>query len=227
MINFSFRSAAGSALNNVSSINSTYSSYANSINSDSSFNVLSYISSHDTGSQDSKGLFYGAYAESAEQQKLAGSLLAMCPGAIQIYYGDEAGRKDSAVSFTGDKDQKNRSQMPWASDDAGYNSALAYTFDSGIHEHWAKMLNFRKKHIAVGAGSHVKISESPYTFSRVRGDDKVVVVLGASGSVTVDVSSIGAAKVKDAYTGTTADVSNGKAIFTVGTNGVLLIESAE
>ncbi|MBQ1999132.1 MAG: hypothetical protein II220_06595, partial [Spirochaetales bacterium] len=61
-------------------------------------------------------------------------------------------------------------------------------------------------------------------------DDIVVVVMGATaGEVTVDVSSIGAAKVKDAYTGTVAAVTDGKATFTVteANNGTLLIEAAE
>lgn len=222
MINFSFRAAAGNAVANLSSIDSTYSDYASKINGDKSFNVLSYISSHDTGSQDQKGLFYGAYAETVAAQKNAGSLLAMCPGAIQIYYGDEAGRKDSpTATFTGDKDQKNRSQMPWSAEDG---------FDSEIHDHWAKMLNFRKAHPAIGSGSHAKITvTSGYAFSRTRTDDKVVVVLGANaGNLEVDVSSIGATKVKDAYSNRNAvDVTDGKATFTVGENGILLIEKAE
>lgn len=231
MINFSFRLAAKNALTTISDIDTTYSSYAENINSDPAFNVLSYISSHDTGAQDSNGLFYSAYSKSAEKQMIAGSLLAMCPGAIQVYYGDEAGRKDSDASFKGDDDQKNRSQMPWKSVEAGYNAALNYTFDENIHAHWSKVLNFRKNHTAVGAGVHKKIDLSAgYAFSREKGNDKVVVVLGAAeGEVTVDVSSIGAAKVKDFYTGEPADVTNGKATFMITdkNNGTLLIEAAQ
>lgn len=230
MINFTFREKAKDAVEMPSEIDSVYSDYAKKINSDAAFNVLSYISSHDTGSQDQKGLFYGAYADSADEQKMAGSLLSMCPGAIQIYYGDEAGRKDSSVaSFSGDSDQKNRSQMPWASGEDGYDSALSYAFDSGIHEHWKKMLNFRKNHPAIGAGNHTKLSvDNGYAFSRVKDSDKVVVVLGATtGTLEVDVSSIGASSVKDAYAGSTVSVTDGKASFSVGSSGVLLIEAAD
>ena len=229
MINFSFRTVAGSALTNVASIESTYSSYANALNRDSNFNVLSYISSHDTGAQDSKGLFYSDFSgANPSKQMIAGSLLAMCPGAIQVYYGDEAGRKNSNATFSGDKDQKNRSQMPWAEGEAGYNADLAYTFNADIHAHWSKVLNFRAKHIAIGAGSHKQINTTPYTFARENGDDKVVVVMGAvAGDVTVDVSSIGTAQVRDAYTGTVVTVSDGKATFNVtdANNGTLLIEA--
>ena len=231
MINFSFRTAAGSALTNVASIESTYSSYANALNRDSNFNVLSYISSHDTGAQDSKGLFYSDFSvANVSKQKLAGSLLAMCPGAIQVYYGDEAGRKNSNATFSGDKDQKNRSQMPWAEGEAGYNADLTYTFNADIHAHWSKVLNFRANHIAIGAGSHKQINTAPYTFARENGNDKVIVILGLlNGDITVDVSSIGSAKVKDFYTDTVVDVTDGKATFTVtdANNGTLLIEAAE
>ncbi|MEE1291099.1 MAG: hypothetical protein UHW86_08720, partial [Spirochaetota bacterium] len=61
-------------------------------------------------------------------------------------------------------------------------------------------------------------------------DDKVVVVMGAAaGDVTVDVSSIGTAMVKDAYTGTVVTVSGGKATFNVtdANNGTLLIEAVK
>ncbi|MBR3731597.1 MAG: hypothetical protein IKN25_03010, partial [Spirochaetales bacterium] len=185
--------------------------------SDDNFNMLTYISSHDTT------LCYSYYAKFAINQKLAGSLLAFCPGAIQIYYGDECGRK---VSSSTDAEQQTRSQMPW--DEDGYRSAqLGYDFDADIHAHWSKVLNFRKNHVAVGAGTHTKIKDAPYTFSRVKGSDKVIVVLGASGSVEVDVSAIGATKVKDAYTGNVVDVADGKATFTADSNGVILIEAAE
>ena len=233
MINFNFRSAANLTLKNgFSQIEKTYSNYASKINSDSEFNVLSYISSHDTGSQDSKGLFYSDYSKGdTNKQKLAGSFLAMCPGAIQIYYGDEAGRENSNAPKE-DKDQKNRSQMPWAEGDAGYNPDLSYKFNNAIYSHWSKVLNFRAAHVAIGAGSHKQVTDvtAGYAFARAKDNDKVVVVMGATaGDVTVDVSSIGSAKVKDFYTDTVVDVVNGKATFNVtdANNGTLLIEAAE
>ena len=236
MINFGFRTVAKNALSTITTIENTYSTYASKINTDSEFNVLSYISSHDTGSQDKKGVFYSDLASAnPEKQILAGSLLAMCPGAIQIYYGDEAGRKNSNAIFSekdSDKDQKNRSQMPWAEGEDGYNPDLSYKFNNAIYSHWSKVLNFRANHVAVGAGSHKQITDvtDGYAFAREKDNDKVVVVMGATaGDVIVDVSSIGTAKVKDFYTDTVVDVVNGKATFTVteANNGTLLIEAAE
>ena len=232
MINFSFRSAAGNAIKNPSEINSTYNNYAQLINSNANFNALSYISSHDTGSQDDKGLFYSDYSMNADKQKLAGSLLAMCPGGIQVYYGDEAGRKNSTFNLSGDKDQKNRSQMPWPETDelysSEYSNGIYYKFDNEIYSHWAKMLKFRADHIAVATGSHKQMAKKPYAFARQKDDDKVIVILGLiNGDVIVDVSSIGTAQVRDAYTGTVVTVSGGKATFTVtdANNGTLLIEA--
>lgn len=229
LINFEFRSSANSALNNIASIETTYKTYAERINNDPDFNVLSYLSSHDTGAQDSKGLFYSSYAFSSANQKKAGSLLAMCPGGIQIYYGDEAGRGDGVdTTSKGDKDQRTRSQMPW--NEAGYDN-LSYQFNTEIHDHWKKVLNFRKNHPAVGAGAHAQITDvtSGYAFSRIKGADKVVVVLGASeGDVTVDVSAIGTTnKVRDAYSGVSVDVNSNQATFTVDANGTLLIEAVK
>ena len=230
MINFKMRSAVKSALAEVNMIDATYKNYASKINNDPDFNVLSYISSHDTGADDGKGVFYSAHVNGDKQAGMitAGSLLAMCPGAIQIYYGDEAGRADSPFATGDDKDQKNRSQMPWAEGEDGYNADLPYSFNSSIHAHWSKVLNFRAAHVAIGAGSHERINLAPYTFRREKGDDKVVVVMGAvAGEITVDVSSIGTAQVRDAYTDTVVTVSGGKATFTVtdANNGTLLIEA--
>ena len=116
--------------------------------------------------------------------------------------------------------------MPW--DEDGYRSAeLGYNFDSDIHTHWSKVLNFRKNHVAVGAGTHTKIADTPYTFSRVKGDDKVIVVLGASGSVEVDVSSVFENGTTLHNGEETATVANGKVTFTADANGVILIEKAE
>lgn len=232
MINFKFRSSVKNALTEINNIDATYKNYVNQINTDPAFNVLSYISSHDTGSDDGKGVFYSGHCNGNKQAQMitAGSLLAMCPGAIQVYYGDEAGREDSKFSTGDDKDQNNRSQMPWKDGEEGYNPNLSYTFNSDIHSHWSKVLNFRKNHVAIGAGSHERIGTSPYTFKREKGDDKVVVVLGAAaGEVTVDVSSIGTSKVKDFYSNAVADVTNGKATFTVTAenNGTLLIEGVK
>ena len=138
---------------------SLYQSYADDINSDPSFNLLTYISSHDTK------LFFQRY-EDVQLQAKAGTALMMLPGGVQIYYGDETARP--AGPKTDAFDSPTRSFMNWEQLDKADRKSLL--------QHWQKLGQFRDKHLAVGAGAHNMISEQPYAFSRVKGDDKVVVV---------------------------------------------------
>ena len=57
--------------------------------------------------------------------------------------------------------------------------------------------------------------------------DNVICVIGASGSTTVDVSSVfdDGDTITDFYTGNKAVVADGKVTFTAGDNGVILLES--
>jgi len=209
VINFTYQGAAGGAISNPGNIDGTYANYASSINSDPTFNALSYISSHDTS------LFFASSAgNDNSKQKVAGSLLLLTPGAVQIYYGDENARPLGPQCS--DEDQRTRSDIQWP----GNTDVLA---------HWQKVGQFRNRHIAIGAGAHSKMSDSPYTFSRVKDNDKVICVLGASGSVAVNVGSIfgEGVSVRNYYTGATATVTGGIVTFDAGANGVILIEEAK
>ena len=199
MINFSFQ---GNENKSGSALEGTYSSYASQINSDPTFNVLSYISSHDTA--------LGARSANA------GTALLLTPGGVQIYYGDESGRQGDGTS---DK-QPTRSNMNW---DSMNNSILS---------NWQKVGQFRSNHLAVGAGTHTQISASPYTFSRVYNkngvEDKVVISLpGKAGPCTVSVGDTfnDGDELRDYYTGQTYTVTGGSVSVTAGENGVVLLES--
>lgn len=197
MINFSYAGAAAGAISNYSSIEGTYAGYATS-----SASPLSYISSHDTS------LFFNG---DLTRQKKAGTLFLLTPKPIQIFYGDENGRPFGTTGSDGN--QGTRSDYIWGD-------------KADILTHWQKVGKFRNRHIAVGAGTHTKISDSPYTFARVKDDDKVICVLGASGSTTVTVPANIFAEgtaVKDAYSGNTGVVSGGKVTLTAA-GDVLLIE---
>ncbi|MFD3261218.1 carbohydrate binding domain-containing protein [Paenibacillus lentus] len=198
IINFSFQDS------NMNALEGTYADYASRINSDPNFNVLSYISSHDTRLYDRSRLIQ------------AGSALLLLPGGVQTFYGDEAAR---AFGETGsDPHQGTRSSMNWNS------------LNQDVLSHWQKVGQFRNRHLSVGAGSHAKIGDAPYTFKRIYSkhgiDDKVVVVMGASGSTQVNVSSVFAdgSTLRDAYTGEEAMVTGGFATFTAHANGLILIE---
>ena len=197
LINFSFQGAAG----NVGSLNNTYTQLA-SVNADNStpYNMLSFISSHDSGLFDRNNLQTGL------------SSLLLAPGAVQVFYGDESARPLMS-DWSGDHAW--RGDMNWAS---ANQTALA---------HAQKLGRFRRAHVAVGAGSHAKLADSPFTFSRIKDADKVVVALGASGAVQVTVAGVFAdgTVVRDAYTGAKATVSGGRVSVTVGSAGVVLLEA--
>ena len=92
-------------------------------------NVLSYISSHDTG------------LTRVGDQYDVGTGLVLLPGGVQIYYGDESYR-EKAYTGCGDGDMYTRGDM---------NLAQAKT--SPLTAHWGKVGNFRKYNPAVGAGT--------------------------------------------------------------------------
>mgnify|MGYP003589864406 CR=1 FL=1 len=165
IINFDYQR---DALNNAQCMRTAepiYAKYAKDINSDPNFNVLSYISSHDTK------LFFGDYQDVALQRRVANSFM-MLPGGVQIYYGDESGRglmKDDGVF-----DQAMRSDMNW--------SELASGEKAELVKHWQKLGQFRHDHPAIAAGTHKLISNQPYAFVRQKGDDKVMVVFAGRKS---------------------------------------------
>ena len=201
MINFSYQ---GNENKSGASLESLYSDYANKINNDPSFNVLSYISSHD------KGL--GARSASA------GTALLLTPGGVQTYYGDETGRDSAGVSG----EQGWRSQMNWNN------------IKTDILSNWQKVGQFRRDHSAVGAGAHKQLGTSPYTFSRTytnasKGiDDKVVISLpNAAGTYSVPVTGVfnDGDTVRDAYSEQEYVVSGGAVSVTCDSNGVILLES--
>lgn len=205
MINFAFNSAGGS---NGSSSGSTpttsnWATYANMINNNSDGNnMLSYVSSHDTGLH-----------RPADMKNVA-TMLCLLPGGVQIYYGDETNRPYAYQSF-GDSDMMTRGDMNWT----GYDASLL--------AHWQKVGSFREKHPAVGAGIQTEIEANTYgrSYSGGAGDDKVVIKL-ATGSVKVSGFFADGTLVRNAYDGTTVTVSGGYAPFTSATTPIL-VELAE
>ncbi len=99
MINFDFQSSAS---NNWASLDKTYLAYAGQLAKGPRFDLLSYISSHDTSLFSRSDLKHGLTA------------LLFAPGGVQLFYGDESGRP-IGVSPEGDPQQATRSDMNWDS----------------------------------------------------------------------------------------------------------------
>ena len=159
IINFDYQRDALNNAQCMTTAEPTYAKYANTINTDPNFNVLSYISSHDTK------LFFGDYEDVALQRRIANSFM-LLPGGVQIYYGDESGR--GLMKGDGVFDQTLRSDMNW--------SELASGEKAELVKHWQKLGQFRQQHPAIAGGSHKKLSDAPYAFVREKGKDKVMVV---------------------------------------------------
>ncbi len=173
LLNFSFQPTLSSLLQTRpslaeaggSDLDPMYAGIASLTSTDPSFDVLSYVSSHDTS------LFYAAVNYDAVKQREAGTALLLAPGGVQLFYGDESGRRLGPAAS--DSQQGTRSDMNWA------------TTDAAMLQHFQKLGGFRKRHAAVGAGSHQKLAspEGTYAFARKLDQggvqDAVVVVMTA------------------------------------------------
>ncbi len=215
MINFSFSGDnKGNNCNGLKNVNisEVYSNYASQINSNPNFNVLTYISSHDTGLC-RNDIYY------------QGSAFLLLPGGVQIFYGDESNRSTVDCSIA---DHKPRSFMNWSD-----ISSLSST-NGQILAHWQKVGQFRNNHVAVGAGSHVTLNATSGTaFARTYDKngvkDNVVCVIGANNNTNVTITLNNAfangTELKNTYTGDTATVENGKVTFNSGAHGTILLEA--
>ena len=163
------------------------------------YGVLNYLSSHDDGQP---------FDATREKPFETATKLLLCPGASQVYYGDESARSLVVDGTTGDATL--RSFMNW---DAIQNTSRT----KAIMEHWQKLGQFRANHPSIGAGVHQMISESPYLFFRSfsKGNYKDLVVVGLDlpiGEKVLDVSKVfeNADTLRDAYSGILNKVVDGK-----------------
>ena len=166
--------------------------------------VLNYLASHDDG---------GPFDKARKKPFEAGTKLLLCPGATQVYYGDETNRSLDIPGTEGDATL--RSFMNW--DELSANTERSGFKTQEVLAHWQKLGRFRKDHPAVGAGIHTMLTASPYTFKRVysSGNYNDVVVVGLDlpkGKKTIDVRGVfpDGAKLTDQYSGQNLEVINGK-----------------
>ncbi|MDV7188565.1 alpha-amylase family glycosyl hydrolase [Lutibacter sp. TH_r2] len=208
-INFEFKWNAAQ-----SSYEELFSRYSSILNNElKGFGVLNYVSSHDDGQPFDK--------ERTKPFESATKLL-LCPGASQIYYGDESARPLIVEDANGDANL--RSLMNW-------NDIENNPKTQEILTHWQKLGQFRSNHPSVGAGVHKMISEAPYVFQRtyIKENFKDAVIVGLDlieGEKEINVGELfpeGTA-LKDAYSGKTGIVKSGKVVIDSPFSIVLLEE---
>ncbi len=171
-----------------------FKNYSERLNGDKSLSALNYLTSHDDGQPFDK--------QRIKPYETANKLL-LSPGSAQIYYGDETARSLDIEGTVGDATL--RSFMNWEAIESNEETKK-------LLAHWQKLGQFRAKHPAIGAGTHQKLTDSPYTFKRSLDDDKVVIGLDMpKGEKRIAVEGIfeNDTSVKDHYSGKTAIVHNG------------------
>lgn len=192
-----------------------FAKYSNILNKGLKGNtVMNYMTSHDDGAP---------FDKSRTKNEEAANKLLLTPGISQVYYGDETARSLEIKDAVGDATL--RSFMNW--DDIKNNPKTAATL-----LHWQKLGQFRANHPAVGAGIHALISKAPYVFSRTYSNaqfqDTVVIGLElAKGKKEIPTATIfkNGTVVRDAYSGKTATVKNGKV--TLDTDFTILLLEAK
>ena len=216
MINFGFKSDADQ------DYESLFSHYSNYLNGPlKKFSVLNYIDSHDDG-----------HPFDVKRQRVfeAATKLMLTPGVVQIYYGDELARPLQIDGAVGDANL--RSMMNWSLVNShkklpAPNQNKTY---ANLLRHWQKLGQFRKSHIAVGAGLHQKINDIPYIFSRIYDDgnlqDKVVIALDLPNAKFHTISTGAIFEegqiLKDYYSGKTVKVKN-SSVTIPGNHSIILL----
>jgi alpha-amylase len=196
LINFSFKTDAEKTPEEI------FSFYSDKLHGEMKGNcIMNYVSSHDDSEPFDR--HRSRVFESATKLLLA-------PGMAQIYYGDETARPLIIDGTQGDATL--RSMMNWEALDKNV-SREDYTTGE-VFNHWSKLSHFRKDHVAVGAGLHHMIHDSPYTFTRTyeKGSfsDKILVIIDPMSDI-IQVEGIFSEGmgIKDYYSGQTAQVKNG------------------
>jgi len=200
MINFEFQARVAGAIGapGFDALDAVFADYA-ALQHGRPAQMLNYLSSHDTE------LFNrGRLIE-------AGTALLLAPGAVQIYYGDETARPPGFAP-PGDPQQATRSDMNWD------------RVDPAVLAHWRALGSFRARHVAIARGVHARLAAAPYTFSRIDGDDRVVIALGVAAGAAVRVAPVFAdgEPVRDAVTGAGYVVRGGAVAIGAAGRAVLL-----
>lgn len=194
LINMGFATHAAGSMEKI------FSQYSQELNQGAlkGVGIINYVVSHDDPEP------YDPQHNSPYETALK---LMLAPGAVQIYYGDELARNLTYPDAMGDATW--RSFMNWPD--------LAKSDTQALLHHWQKLGKFRQAHLAVGAGMHKKLSDTPYSFSRVlqNSDNSDQVLVGINMPKGIKVLAVhglfkDATVLKDYYSDTLVTVRDNK-----------------
>jgi alpha-amylase len=153
-----------------------------------------------------------AYFREADMEHMdrCSTCFLLSPGAVQIFYGDEVGRKTSDAILNVDAAQGFRSDYDWS------------VPNDTLMAHYRKLCAFRKAHPAVGAGKQTMLNST--TVLRALGKDTIVIALNPHPAMPIPVPFADGDRVKNAYSGETTVVQNGQVMLQQSCGHVALIE---
>ena len=179
----------------------TWQAYADSLNRYTDWHPFSYLNNS-----------YHRDADMSNMIDCATTLL-LAPGAIQIFYGDETGRKLSDAQLNVDSDQAFRSDMDW--EDINEEQLL----------HFQHLGQIRKLHPVIGTGNQQIIDV--HTCIRYNSHDTLVIrVLPIDGqAINVRDAFTEGTQVVELYTGQVSTINNGIVLFHDFKNNVAILKS--
>lgn len=138
--------------------------------------------------------------------------LLLSPGTIQIFYGDESGRKLSDAQYNVDSNQAFRSDMNW--DDV----------DEQLLDHFQKLGKIRKENPVIATGQQTTLDV--HTCLRENGQDSIYIRLYPENGMPIKVKGIyeNGERLRELYTGKEGIVKDGEAIFPDGLSNVAIIK---
>lgn len=167
----------------------TWQAYSDSIAAHPGWHPFSYLNNS-----------YHRDADMANMRN-CGTTLLLAPGAVQLFYGDECGRKLSDARYNVDSDQAFRSDMDWED------------MDGKLLEHFRKLGQIRITNPVIATGRQTTLDV--HACLRENEWDKVLIRLFPENGTPIDVSGVfseGAALV-ELYSGEEATVKDGIAAF--------------
>lgn len=167
----------------------TWQAYSDSISSRSGWHPFSYLNNS-----------YHREADMDNMTDCATTLL-MSPGTVQIFYGDESGRKLSEARYNVDSNQAFRSDMNWDST------------DKELLKHFQILGRIRKENPVIATGRQHTIDV--HTCIRETAGEKVMIKLKPMHEKSINVTGIfsDGETVIELYTGQQSSVNKGKVTY--------------